>query len=91
MNKIMKSTKEDIRTDIPQFRSGDTLNIGVKVVEGDKSRVQNFEGVVIAKSARRTALLPTRKNTIVAAAIIKNIIAAVLSISCNVNPILFAD
>ena len=49
------------------------------------------EGVVIAKSARRTARLPTRKNTIVAAAIIKNIIAAVLSISCNVNPILLAD
>ena len=51
MNKMMKSTKEDVRTDIPQFKSGDTLNIGVRVVEGDKSRVQNFEGVVIAISS----------------------------------------
>ena len=50
-NKIMKSTKENIRTDIPQFKSGDTLNVGVKVVEGSKSRVQTFEGVVIAISS----------------------------------------
>tara|TARA_B100000131_G_C17886689_1_gene520581 strand:- start:87 stop:419 length:333 start_codon:yes stop_codon:yes gene_type:complete len=47
----MKSTKEDLRTDIPQFKSGDTLNVGVKVIEGNKSRVQNFEGVVIAISS----------------------------------------
>ena len=51
MNKIIKSIHKDVRTDIPKFRSGDTLNVGVKVVEGDKSRVQNFEGVVIAISA----------------------------------------
>ncbi len=51
MNNIMKSTKEDLRTDIPQFKSGDTLNVGVKVIEGNKSRVQNFEGVVIAISS----------------------------------------
>ena len=48
MSKIIKSIHEDIRTDIPKFKSGDTLNVGVKVVEGEKSRVQNFEGVVIA-------------------------------------------
>ena len=51
MNKIIKSIHEDVRTDIPKFKSGDTLNIGVKVIEGEKSRVQNFEGVVIAISA----------------------------------------
>ena len=51
MNKIIKSIHKDLRTDIPKFKSGDTLNVGVKVVEGDKSRVQNFEGVVIAISA----------------------------------------
>ena len=51
MNKIIKSIHKDVRTDIPKFKSGDTLNVGVKVVEGDKSRVQNFEGVVIAISA----------------------------------------
>jgi len=35
---------------IPEFRPGDTLRIGVKVVEGDRSRVQAFEGVCIARS-----------------------------------------
>lgn len=35
---------------IPDFRAGDTLRIGVKVVEGDRSRVQFFEGVCIARA-----------------------------------------
>ena len=42
MNKVMNSVSEYIRDDIPSFRSGDTINVGVKVVEGNKSRVQNF-------------------------------------------------
>jgi len=37
---------------IPDFRAGDTLRVGVKVVEGDRTRVQNFEGVCIARSNR---------------------------------------
>ena len=35
---------------LPEFRPGDTLKVGVKVVEGDRTRVQNFEGVCIARS-----------------------------------------
>ena len=35
---------------VPEFRPGDTLRVGVKVVEGERSRVQNFEGVCIARS-----------------------------------------
>ncbi len=35
---------------IPEFRPGDTLKVGVKVVEGERTRVQNFEGVCIARS-----------------------------------------
>ena len=35
---------------IPEFRPGDTLRVGVKVVEGERSRVQNYEGVCIARS-----------------------------------------
>ena len=35
---------------IPEFRPGDTLKVGVKVIEGDRARVQNFEGVCIARS-----------------------------------------
>lgn len=37
---------------IPEFRAGDTLRVGVNIVEGDRSRVQNFEGVCIARSNR---------------------------------------
>ncbi len=35
---------------IPEFRPGDTLRVGVKVVEGERTRVQNYEGVCIARS-----------------------------------------
>ena len=35
---------------IPEFRPGDTLRVGVKVIEGDRARVQNFEGVCIARA-----------------------------------------
>jgi large subunit ribosomal protein L19 len=41
----------DTRT-IPEFRPGDTLRVGVRVVEGERTRVQNFEGVCIARSNR---------------------------------------
>jgi large subunit ribosomal protein L19 len=35
---------------IPDFRAGDTLRVGVKVVEGERTRIQNYEGVCIARS-----------------------------------------
>ena len=35
---------------VPELRPGDTLRVGVKVIEGDRTRVQNFEGVCIARS-----------------------------------------
>ena len=35
---------------LPEFRAGDTLRVGVKVVEGERTRVQNYEGVCIARS-----------------------------------------
>ena len=37
---------------IPEFRPGDTVRIGVKVVEGERTRIQNFEGVCIARANR---------------------------------------
>ena len=37
---------------IPDFRPGDTLRVGVRVVEGERTRVQNYEGVCIARSNR---------------------------------------
>ena len=44
--------KEQLRTDIPEFHPGDTVRVEVKVVEGDKSRLQAFEGNVIAMRNR---------------------------------------
>ena len=55
MNLIQTLEAEAIETlgkDIPQFRAGDTLRVGVRVVEGERTRVQNFEGVCIARSNR---------------------------------------
>ena len=50
MNIIEAVEKEQLRSDIPDFRAGDTLKVYVKVVEGTRERVQLFEGVVIARS-----------------------------------------
>ncbi|MCJ2181339.1 50S ribosomal protein L19 [Novosphingobium sp. 1949] len=55
MNLIQQIEAEEIAKaakDIPEFRAGDTVRVGVKVVEGTRTRVQNFEGVVIARSNR---------------------------------------
>ena len=41
--------KEYLRTDIPEFRPGDRVVVNVKIKEGDKERIQAFEGVVIRK------------------------------------------
>lgn len=50
MNIIDIIEKEQIRSDIPVFAPGDTVKVHVKVVEGDKERIQVFEGLVIRKS-----------------------------------------
>ena len=39
-----------LKTDVPDFRAGDTLKVHVRVIEGNKSRVQVFQGVVIRRS-----------------------------------------
>ena len=43
---------ENLGKEIPEFRAGDPERVGVRVVEGNRERVQNFEGVVIARSNR---------------------------------------
>lgn len=48
-NIITEITKEQLRTDMPAFRPGDTVSIDVKVVEGTRERIQKFEGVVIKR------------------------------------------
>ncbi len=46
---LREITKEQINSDVPAFRSGDTLRVGVRIKEGDKERIQYFEGVVISR------------------------------------------
>lgn len=41
--------REHLRTDLPDFKVGDTIRVHVKIIEGDKERIQPFEGVVIQK------------------------------------------
>jgi len=52
MNLIDQIENEQLRSDIPDFSSGDTVIVQVKVREGDRERLQAFEGVVIAKKNR---------------------------------------
>ncbi|WP_294354079.1 50S ribosomal protein L19 [uncultured Sphingomonas sp.] len=55
MNLIQTLEAEQIaklvaKREIPEFRAGDSLRVGVRVVEGERTRVQNYEGVCIARS-----------------------------------------
>ena len=49
MNKIDAIEMEQMKKNIPPFKPGDTVKVQVKIVEGDKSRIQAFQGVVIAR------------------------------------------
>jgi large subunit ribosomal protein L19 len=46
---IDEYVSQQLKTDIPDFRPGDTLRVSVKIVEGDKERIQDFEGVCIRR------------------------------------------
>jgi len=46
--------KEQMRTDIPEFRQGDTVRVHARIREGEKERIQVFEGVVIRKRKGKT-------------------------------------
>ena len=49
MNIIQALEEEQLRSDIPVFRPGDTVRVHAKIVEGTRERIQVFEGVVIAR------------------------------------------
>ncbi len=50
MNKLMQIVEDAAkRSDVPAFRIGDTVNVHVRIIEGDKTRVQAFNGVIIAR------------------------------------------
>ena len=51
---VNEVTKSQLKTDIPAFRSGSTVRVHVKIKEGDKSRIQVFEGVVLKRQGGST-------------------------------------
>jgi large subunit ribosomal protein L19 len=62
MEKLKLVEAMQIRTDLPRFNPGDTINVHVRVVEGDKERTQQFQGVVIgARGSGLGATITVRK------------------------------
>lgn len=49
MDLIRKIEYSQMRMDIPEFKAGDTVKVFVRILEGDKERIQNFEGVVLCR------------------------------------------
>ncbi len=49
MNIVDVLEKEQIKSEIPDFKVGDTVKVSYKIIEGDKERIQGYEGVVIAR------------------------------------------
>lgn len=49
MDKIKLVEAAFVKSDIPDFKTGDTVNVHVRVVEGDKERIQQYQGVVIGR------------------------------------------
>jgi large subunit ribosomal protein L19 len=49
MNLVEMIEKEQMRGDLPSFKAGDTIKVYVRIIEGQKQRIQAFEGVVIRK------------------------------------------
>ncbi len=62
MDKLKLVEATQMKTDIPPFTPGDTVNVHVRVIEGDKERIQQFQGVVIARhGAGMNATFTVRK------------------------------
>lgn len=54
MNALVEVEQSYLRQDVPEFRAGDTVRVQVKVKEGDKERLQAFQGVVVARKGSGT-------------------------------------
>ncbi|WP_062297276.1 50S ribosomal protein L19 [Demequina maris] len=52
MQKLDHVVADQLRDDVPAFRAGDTVKVHVKVIEGNRSRIQVFQGVVIARQGQ---------------------------------------
>ena len=57
MSKVIQALEQrQLRKDLPQFKAGDTVKVHFRVIEGSRSRIQVFKGVVIRRHGDRTAL-----------------------------------
>ena len=65
MNEIIKQIEEEqLKAEVPQFRVGDTVRVHAKIKEGEKERIQVFEGVVLKKQGgSNRATFTVRKNS----------------------------
>ena len=63
MNPIDRIEAEQQRKDVPAFRPGDTVRVHVRVVEGDKERIQVFEGTVLGRSGGASREMFTVRKT----------------------------
>ena len=55
MDKLKLVEATQLKTGMPDFRPGDTVNVHVRVIEGDKERIQQFQGVVIGRHGAGTS------------------------------------
>jgi large subunit ribosomal protein L19 len=62
LTKVLNKNK---RSDIPEFRPGDTIRVHVRIKEGDKERLQAFEGTVITLSVRVLSAAPSSITCVV--------------------------
>ena len=65
MNEIIKQIEEEqLKAEVPQFRVGDTVRVHARIKEGEKERIQVFEGVVLKKQGgSNRATFTVRKNS----------------------------
>jgi len=54
MNDLMKSVETPLNPNVPDLRAGDSVSVHVKIVEGDRERIQEFKGTIIAISRKGT-------------------------------------
>ena len=62
MELVRNITKSQMRDDLPDFKAGDTVVVNVRIREGEKQRIQAFEGVVITRDGRGIAEKSTVRN-----------------------------
>ncbi|MBI5328247.1 MAG: 50S ribosomal protein L19 [Deltaproteobacteria bacterium] len=64
MNPLLNIEKDFLRTDMPEFKPGDTVRVNIKIKEGDKERIQAFEGTVIRRRGRSVrSTITVRKDS----------------------------